>query len=249
MLGPAIRASRAGVALELGPVRQQAVLAMLVLRADSVVSQRELIEGIWGFDPPTWNPIPGYIFRLRQILHSEGSPKVIVSDGSGYRFAGAGVSIDVAELAGFAAEASSAWRSGDRAAAIDKCSQALALFNGEPLANLSGDFAAGERQRLVEYEMTLLLQKFDWQTRTGRHEDAIGPLSALNRKRARNEPVAALLMRALYAGGRRSDALDVYAAIRARLAEDLGMDPGEDLRRTHEAILRGDARSLGLTAE
>jgi DNA-binding SARP family transcriptional activator len=250
VLGP-VRAWRGRAALDLGAVRQQALLAALVLRPDVTVSQGELLAGVWGLEPPGTGGkvVPVYVHRLRKCLRVADEPtsnSVIGQVRGGYRFAGDGVWVDVARLAEIVTEAGAAEEAGDLAAAVDACGSALDLFHGEPLAGLPGPFAEGERRRLAERRIALSQEKAELQLRLGRHADTVGELSAVMAANPHREPLAARLMRALYAGGRRADALAVYSQMRRRLVDDFGVEPGEELRRTHHAVLREDNVYLGI---
>jgi DNA-binding SARP family transcriptional activator len=250
VLGP-VRAWRGRAQLDLGAVRQQALLAALVLRPNVTVSQRELLDGVWGLEPPGTGGkvVPVYVLRLRKCLGVAGertADSVIGRDPGGYRFAGDGVWVDVARLAEIVTEAGAAAEAGDLAAAVDACGSALGLFRGEPLAGLPGPFAEGERRRLGERRIALSQDKAELQLRLGRYTETVGELAAVMAANPHREPLAALLMRALYAGGRRPDALAVYGQIRRRLVDDLGVEPGEKLRRTHHAVLREDDGYLGI---
>ncbi|GAB3493374.1 BTAD domain-containing putative transcriptional regulator [Amycolatopsis cihanbeyliensis] len=241
VLGP-LRAWRGEVPLNLGPVRQQALLAALVLRRDVTVSRRELLDGVWGMEPPVANVVPVYVYRLRTCLGAGDGRRdsVIGSDRGGYRFAGGGVWLDSTRVEEIAAEAGAAKRAGDLAAAVGGYAGALELFRGEPLAGLPGPFAEGERRRLTERRTALLQEKLDGQLRLGRHPEVIGELSALTSAHPYSEPLAALLMRALHSSGRRADALGAFARLRHRLADDLGVEPSDVAHRAHQAVLRGD---------
>ncbi|WP_246258266.1 AfsR/SARP family transcriptional regulator [Amycolatopsis anabasis] len=242
VLGP-MRAWRGGEQLDLGPVRQQALLAALVLRPGLPVNRQELLDGVWGLEPPATNVVPVYVYRLRKCLRPGGGPQdsMIDRDRSGYRFVGEGVRVDATRLEELAAEAGTAKRAGDLAAAVDKYTSALELFRGEPLAGLPGPFAEGQRRRLTERRIALLQEKLEWQLLLGRHAAVIGELSALTSAHPHHEPLAALLMRALHDSGRQADALAVFTRQRRRLVEDLGVEPGEVLRRAHRAVLRGES--------
>jgi DNA-binding NarL/FixJ family response regulator/DNA-binding SARP family transcriptional activator len=246
VLGP-LRAWRDGIALDIGPLRQQALLTALLLRPDTTVSQRELLDGVWGFHPPGTNVVAVYVYRLRKTLQPDrGDEESLIKwDQSGYRFAGTAW-VDTMRLEEIASEADASERHGDLAAAVDAWSRALELFRGEPLAGLPGPFAEGERRRLAERKTTLSLRKLDAQLRLGRHTEAVGELFALTQADPHNEPVAVLLIRALVASGRQVDALAVYAEFRRRLVSDLGVEPSEELRRVHQAALRAENTSLDI---
>ncbi|MEV0661776.1 BTAD domain-containing putative transcriptional regulator [Actinomadura luteofluorescens] len=250
VLGP-VRAWRDGTRLDLGPLRQQALLAALLLRPDMTVSQRELLDGVWGVEPPGSGSkiVPVYVHRLRRCLGTLGEDAqepVIARERGGYRFVSRGTAVDVMRLDEAADEAAAARRSGDPAAAASACLNALGLFQGEPLAGLPGPFAEAERLRLEERRLTLLQEKVECQFQLGRFEDAVGELHALIPKHPHSESLTSLLIRALYGSGRQADALAAYSHLRRRLVEDLGVEPGDRLRRVHQAVLRGDDAALDL---
>ncbi|MFI1256116.1 BTAD domain-containing putative transcriptional regulator [Streptomyces netropsis] len=247
VLGP-LRAWRDGQPLDLGHLRQQAVLTALALCLGRTVSRQELLDGVWGEEPPSTNVVPVYIYRLRKILGGGGSPDpAIERDRCGYRLLPGAVTVDVGRVEELVTEAGTAERAGELTEAVRACSTALDLFRGEPLAGLPGPLAELERLRLTARRIVLVQRKLDWQLRLGQHSEAIAELSALTVAQPLNEPVAAMLMRALYLSGRQADALTVFDRTRRRLADDLGVSPGRVLRRTHHMILRGDEACLDLT--
>ncbi|MFD0487934.1 BTAD domain-containing putative transcriptional regulator [Saccharopolyspora spinosporotrichia] len=156
---------------------------------------------------------------------------MIGGERGGDRFRSGGVSVDAALLERIVVEADTTALSGDLVAAVDGYDRALALYEGEPLAGLPGPFAAGERRRLAERRVALSQRKPEWLLRLNRPADAIGELSALTAAHPHNETFAALLMRALHAGGRRADALSVFAELRRCLVEELGVEPGRKRAR------------------
>ena len=237
VLGP-LRAWRDGQPVDLGPLRQQAVLAALALCPNRVVSRRELLDGVWGMEPPTGNVVPVYVYRLRKVLRLGGADAVIRSDRSGYRFVGSAAQVDMARMEEHVAEAEAAARAGEPDEAVRGYARALEMFHGEPLAGLPGPAAELERLRLTERRNALAQRKLDHQLRLGQHAEAVAELSALATAQPQNELVAAMLMRALHRSGRRSEALAVYDRIRRYLAEELDVAPGEPLRRTRTAIQR-----------
>ncbi len=251
VLGP-LRGWRGEEPLDLGPVRQQALLAALVLRPDEPVSQQELLDSVWGAEPPGTGGkvVPVYVHRLRRCLREDGAAaadSVIGTSRGGYRFVSARVRLDSVRLAELVAEAEAADRAGDLAAAVEAYARALELFRGEPLSGLPGPFAEGERLRLTERRIALSQQKLERQLRLGRYAEAIAELSALLPAHPHSEALGALLMRALHGSGRSGDALAVFTQLRRRLVDDLGVEPGSRLRRVQEAVLRGDDEFLGVT--
>lgn len=252
LLGP-LQAWRGDAPVELGPTREQALLTALLLRPGRTVSRQELLDGVWGQEPPGTGAkvIPVYVHRLRRRLDALGqstADSVIVTVRGGYRFVPASAHVDVVRCEELAARGRSARDSGDLDAAVDMWSEALGLFRGEPLAGLPGPYAEGERLRLMERRLVLVQERADCHIRLGRHAEAVGELVSLTATHPFNEALAALLMRALYAGNRQADALDVYATARRRLVDGQGVEPGPELRRVHEAVLRGDDAFLGTAA-
>ncbi|WP_437064236.1 BTAD domain-containing putative transcriptional regulator [Streptomyces sp. enrichment culture] len=235
--------------MDLGPVRQQALLTALLLRPGTTVSRQQLLDGVWGPEPPSSGAkvIPVYVHQLRRRLDLEGaspSGSLIVTDRGGYRFDPHDVQTDLARLREIAVEAHAARDSGDLTAAVSAWSTALEMFHGEPLAAIPGPFAEAERLRLSEYRLALVEDKVECQLRLGRHAEVVGELFALSETHPHNESLAALLMRALWAGNRQADALSVFTKVRRRLVEEQGTEPGGALRRVHEAVLRADETLL-----
>ncbi|SFT16592.1 DNA-binding transcriptional activator of the SARP family [Streptomyces sp. ok210] len=248
VLGP-VRAWRGGVQLPLGPVRRQAVLAALALRPGFLVSHEQLLDGVWGAEPPRTGRkvLPSYIYGLRQTLDAEGTgpaDSMIRGEGGGYRLVVDDVQLDAADLAEHIEGARRAKASGDPATAVDRLSAALDLFDGEPLAGLPGPFADVERQRLLERLLGVRVERLECLVLLGRFADALDGLGALSASGPYDESLAALRMRALYGNGRQAEALAVHQDMCERLRDELGVDPGDELRRVHEAVLRRDDELL-----
>ncbi|WP_405745816.1 tetratricopeptide repeat protein [Streptomyces sp. NBC_01525] len=248
VLGP-VRAWRDGTPLELGPVRRRAVLAALVLRPDTRVSHEQLLDDVWGAQPPPSGRrvLPSYVYPLRKALDPPGTPparSVIRSDRGGYRFHTDGVRLDTAELTAHADAAHRAWTSGDPATAADRFAEALALLGDEPLTGLPGPFAHAERQRLARHRPALQRDRLACLLDLGRPAETLDGLAALCAADPYDEALAALRMRALYGSGRQAAALTVHQEMRTRLRDELGVDPGEELRRAHQAVLRRDDGQL-----
>lgn len=247
VLGP-LRAWRGRTPLDPGPVKRQAVLAALLLRQGAVVSHEQLLDAVWGTEPPAGGRkvLPTHVNSLRRVLDTQGTQPAnsLIRSGKGwYRFVVEQVRLDTADLAQRSDEAMRTLASGDLATAADQLSAALGLFQGEPLANLPGPFAQDERQRLWERRRTLRLERLKCLVLLRRFGDALddlaGPSGPSSSDRY-DESLLALRMRALYGCERQAEALNAYEDMRVRLRDDLGVDPGEELRRVYEAVLRQD---------
>ncbi|MET9882985.1 BTAD domain-containing putative transcriptional regulator [Streptomyces sp. NPDC006430] len=248
VLGP-LRACRAGAPLDLGPVKRQAVLAALLLRRGAVVSHEQLMYGVWGAEPPAsgHKVLASHVNPLRRALDADGTrhTESVIRSGKGwYRFAVDGVRLDVADLTERGVEARRTKASGELARAVDQLSSALALFRGEPLAGLPGVFAQAERERLLERQRGLRLDKLECLVLLGRFGDALDDLTVLSPSDRYDESLLALRMRALYGCERQAEALNAYQGMRVRLRDELGVDPGGELHRLYEAVLRRDDEHL-----
>ncbi|MFF8449137.1 BTAD domain-containing putative transcriptional regulator [Streptomyces leeuwenhoekii] len=245
LLGP-LRTRLAGRPVDVGPVRQQAVLAALALSPGRSVSRRRLLEDVWGRDTPDGNVVPVYVYRLRKSLRlGERPDSVIRRDRCGYGLVRGVAEVDVLHMEDLATRSEKAGRYGDLSEAVRLCDRALELFRGEPLAGLPGPLAESERLRLTRRRVALAQRRAEWQLGLGRHAEAVAGLSALALEEPLNEPVAALLMHALRRDGRRAEALAVFDRAGRCLAEDLGVAPGEALVRARRAVLRGDGAGTG----
>ncbi|AZM53657.1 SARP family transcriptional regulator [Streptomyces sp. WAC 01529] len=244
LLGP-VGAHRGEVPLDLGPVRRQAVLAALVLRAETLVTHQQLLDAVWGVEPPGTGRrvLPSYVYPLRKALDAPGTgpaASVIRGERGGYRFVPGRARTDTGELAARTAAVRDARAAGDLTAALDGCTRALGLFRGEPLAGLPGPFADAERQRLARQRRTLHQERVECLVLLGRYAEALDELMAVPHAQPHDEPLAALRMRALYGSGRQAEALAAYQETRDRLRGELGVEPGEELRRVHQGVLRRD---------
>ncbi|WP_156724517.1 BTAD domain-containing putative transcriptional regulator [Streptomyces apocyni] len=238
LLGP-VRAWRDERPLNLGHLRQRTVLAALALGEGRAFSHKELLDAVWGMEPPVANVVPVYVYRLRKALGvGDGQAPVIERGPRGYQLTSADVDVDVARVRQLVAGVGKAERAGEPLEAVRLCAQALELFRGEPLAGLPGPLAELERLRLTERRIALVQRKVEWQLRLGQDADAIAELFALSAAHPLNEPLAATLMRALHRNGRQVDALTVFERSRRRLADDLGVPPSRVLCQARQMILR-----------
>jgi len=158
VLGP-LRAWRGGTPLDLVPLKRQGVLAALLLREGAVVRHDQLLDSVWGPEPPAGGRkvLPTHVNSLRRALDSAGTPPAesVIRSGKGwYRFAVERVRLDTADLGERSDAVTPTIASGDPATAADQLSAAIGLFRGEPLANLPGPFAQESRASRPAYRWT-----------------------------------------------------------------------------------------------
>ncbi|MCQ4080669.1 tetratricopeptide repeat protein [Streptomyces sp. RB6PN25] len=237
LLGP-VRAWRGDEPLPAGSPQQRALLAALLLRGGRTATADELIDALWGEEPPdsALAALRTYAFRLRKILGAE----TLVSESGGYALRIAPGSLDSDSAERYAVEADKARAAGDFARARELLIAALELWDGEPLAGLPGPYADTQRTRLAEWRLSLLEARFALDLDLGGHGDAVSELTALSAEHPLRERLRVLLMLALYRGGRQAEALGVYADTRRLLADELGVDPCAELAEMHQRILEAD---------
>ncbi|MFE2373630.1 BTAD domain-containing putative transcriptional regulator [Streptomyces sp. NPDC059398] len=238
VLGP-VRAWRDGEALPPGSPQQRALLAALLTRDGRTATAGELIDAIWGEDPPSQAlaAVRTYASRLRKVL----DPGVLVSESGGYAIRTGAESVDLHRAQQLAANAEKAAGTGDRATARALIDEALALWDGEPLANVPGPYAETQRAALDEWRLQLTESRLDMDLEVGCHAEAVSELTSLTADHPLRERLRELLMLALYRSGRQAEALAVYADTRKLLADELGVDPRPELARLQQRILQADA--------
>ncbi|MFJ1637185.1 AfsR/SARP family transcriptional regulator [Streptomyces sp. NPDC088256] len=237
VLGP-VRAWRDGEALSSGSPQQRALLAALLLRGGRTATAAELIDAIWGDEPPSQAlaTIRTYASRLRKVL----DPQTLVSDAGGYAIRAGQDAVDVHVVRDLAAEAEKARAGGDRFQARNLLNKALGLWDGEALASVPGPYAENQRTRLEEWRLQLTESRLDLDLEVGCHAEAVSELTALTAAHPLRERLRELLMIALYRSGRQAEALAVYADTRRLLADELGVDPRPELAQLQQRILRAD---------
>jgi ABC-type transport system substrate-binding protein/DNA-binding SARP family transcriptional activator len=214
--------------IELGPRKQRAVLAMLALEAGRTVSADHLSQGLWGDEPPPsgGKMVQLYVSHLRRLLDGDGVR--IVTRSRGYELQMDGGEVDAAHF--------------ERLLGEHRPREALALWHGEALADLADEpFAAAEIRRLDELRLRAAETAIDADLEAGRHADVIGELDRLVAEQPLREHLHVQHMLALYRSGRQSDALAAYRDARAELVEQIGVEPGAELRALHEQVLGQDA--------
>jgi predicted ATPase/DNA-binding SARP family transcriptional activator len=224
--------------VDLTPVRpqQRALLALLLLRAGEVVASDELVDGLWGPRAPVTaqKALHGHISALRKRLGAER----IETRPPGYRLRLAqGDEVDAHRFERVVAAA----RTDGPPARSRKFRAALALFRGEPLSDFRYEaFAAAEAVRLEELRLTVVEEQIDAELELGRHAEVVPQLERLVVDHPLRERMRAQLMLALYRAGRQADALQAFQEARARLVDELGIDPSPALQRLERQILNHD---------
>ncbi len=244
VLGP-LQLDHAGSSVPLGGTKQRAVLAMLALRANHVVSTDALVHGLWGDSAPrnATNAVQVYVSRLRKALTVaglQGGECTVSRRVPGYVLEMDQSDVDVARFDEATRQAARMLGS-NPAAAAERLRVALGWWRGEPLAEFVAEpFTTSEIPRLQERRLTAVTTLMDAELAVGRHAEVIGELTDLVARYPVNERLPAQLMTALYRTGRQGEALQVYHRARLSLAEDLGVDPGPELRDLEARILGHD---------
>ena len=245
ILGP-LEAEADGRVLRLGGGKQRALLAMLLLSANEVVPRDRLIEGLWGESPPdtAQTALQVHVSQLRKVLEparGRNEPEVLLTRPPGYLIRLEPEALDLLRFERLLREGRSAFATDDPQAAAERLGEALALWRGQPLADLdSAPFARLESLRLDELRLAAFEERIDAELALGRHAGVVAELEALVAKHPLRERLRGQLILALYRCGRQSAALETYQAGRRRLSEELGLEPGEALQRLERAILNHD---------
>jgi predicted ATPase/DNA-binding SARP family transcriptional activator len=247
LLGP-VTADSDGRAVVFTGAKARAVLAVLLLHRNEAVSAERLAFALWGEDttPGSVKTVQAHISRLRKTL---GDPEVIASTPAGYRVRVRPGDLDIErfeQLVVDGRQALGAGRPGDAAALLR---EADGLWRGPPFGELSAlPFAATEGALLEERRLVALELRIEADLSAGRHDDLVGELQALTSRYPLREHLHARLMLALYRCGRQGDALEAYRRARERLVEEIGIEPGAELRELHLAILNHDPALVGVAA-
>ena len=237
LLGP-IQADRDGVPVALGGPKPRALLAVLALEPGRVVSVDRLVEALWPGEPPDTaaHAVQVYVSQLRKALGP-----VIATRAPGYELELVPDRVDVHRFVRLTQEGKAALEGGDPPAAEGALRDGLALWRGPALADfLYEPFAQTEIARLEELRTVTLEERIEADLALGRHAELVSELEALVAAQPLRERPRAQLMLALYRSGRQADALAAYRTARETLVEELGIDPGPELRELEAAILRQD---------
>src|SRR4051812_18449746 len=211
--------------LDLGGAKQRALLAMLLLSANNVVSTERLIDALWEDGPPqtAQKALHVHVSGLRKVL---GKDRLVTRE-PGYLLR---VEEDELDLDRF-----------DLLSKQGRPAEALALWRGTLLSDFSlSRFAQSEIARVEDARLACLEERIGQDLAAGRHTELTGELEVLVQEHPLRERLRALSMLALYRSGRQAEALSVYQEARRALVEELGIEPGKPLRDLHQAILNQD---------
>jgi DNA-binding SARP family transcriptional activator/Tfp pilus assembly protein PilF len=239
VLGP-VQVWADGRPIDGGHARQRAVLAVLLLDLGRVMPPEVLIDRVWGEDPPrsVRNLVYGYVARLKAVIASGQDPRASLSRRrGGYLLQATPDQVDLARFRSLVAAAAAA---GDDERAAAALGEALALWRGAALAGLDSPWLNGMRATLELERTTAAGDLNEIRLRRGEHGSLAGELAAQAAAAPADERLVGQLMLALYRCGQQADALRWFEQTRRHLADELGTDPGPELRTLHQQILRAD---------
>ncbi|MET8829982.1 BTAD domain-containing putative transcriptional regulator [Streptomyces sp. NPDC004610] len=245
LLGP-LTAHRGTTELPLGSPQQRAVLAMLLMRGGRAVGVSDLVEGVWGTEPPQGavSVLRTYVSRLRKLLEpvrpAGQPPALLTSLGDGYALRTDPLATDLADCEAAVARARRDWTEGRRERSLALLRSALDTWENPALAGVPGPYAAALRADLAERRLGILELRLRLELERGRHQAVVAELLTLRDTHPRREALCELLLLALYRCGRQAEALEAYARTRRHLVDELGIEPGPPLRALHARILSGD---------
>jgi DNA-binding SARP family transcriptional activator/tetratricopeptide (TPR) repeat protein len=218
--------------IDVGGQKHRALLAMLVLHANEIVSVDRLIDALWDEQPPDTarNALQVYVSQLRKVLGKDR----LQTKAPGYLLRLAEGELDLDRF--------------QRLVVEREHRSALSLWRGRTLAEFAYErFAQPEIARLEELRLACLEERIEVDLVRGRHAELVGELEALVRDHPLRERLRAQLMLALYRSRRQAEALETYREARTVLVEELGIEPGHELRELEKAILNQDP-SLGFVS-
>lgn len=241
ILGP-VELRTADGELRLAGRLRRALVGMLALQVNRTVPAYQLIDGMWGEDPPATAgaQVRRQVSGLRGVLGGD----VVATDPGGYRLDIEPERVDARAHERLVAGARAAAGAGDLVAAERGLAAALDLWRGDALADLSGTYFEAEAARLEESRLAVQEEYTELLLGQGQHRDLIGELTALVMSHPLRERPRAQLMLALYQAGRKAEALEVYRRGCDLLADELGLEPSAEVAGLHEAMLRSDPELL-----
>ena len=226
--------------ISIGGGKQRALLALLLIHPNESLATDRLIDELWAGEPPPTAAkiIQNHVSQLRRTL-GNGRLQTLAR---GYALRVGPGELDVDRFKQRVADGRTAQAAGDPEGASSLLHEALAMWRGPPLAEFTYEaFAQREIGQLEELRLNALIERLDADLALGRHADLVGELETLVAQHPLQERLRGQLMLALYRCGRQAEALHVYQDARHTLVEELGLEPGEPLRRLEQSILTHDS--------
>ena len=226
----------------IGAGKQRSVLATLLLRPGQLVSLDALIEEVWPDKVPARAPnlVSVYVHHLRRLI-GDTDGRVLVTRAPGYQVVLGPGDLDADRFAALVTDGRRALASGAPDRAVDLLTEAIGLWRGRALADVPATpLVAAEADRLEESRIEALELRAEANLACGRYAEVVPEVRRLLADHALREKLWALLMRALYGAGRQAEALEVYERARNSIADELGVDPGAELRLLYQQILNAD---------
>jgi predicted ATPase/DNA-binding SARP family transcriptional activator len=240
VLGPVQVVAGSGP-VELATGRQIALLSCLLIAGDEVCSRDRLIDALWGERPPATatNALQVHVHALRRRL----GPERIAREATGYRLRREPGELDLERFELLAARGRSELADGRAETAAATLRDALGLWRGPAYEDVRYEaFAQAEVARLDELRLAALEDRIEADLALGRHRDLVSELEALVAAHPGSERLSGQLMLALYRSGRQTAALEVFQRARAKMRDELGLEPGPALQELQQAILRHEPR-------
>ncbi|KAB2390310.1 BTAD domain-containing putative transcriptional regulator [Actinomadura montaniterrae] len=241
-----LRAWRGEEELDLGPGKQRAVLAVLLLEPNRAVSTEAIVDAVWGEEPPDngANVVQKYVAGLRRVLEPDRSPRapsrLLTLTSAGYSLHVDRGALDAEVFRDDVREALAARARGEIEEVRSLLRAALGLWQGRALHDVRGRFFDAARERLADERAAAAEAAAEIDLDLGRHAELVPELHRLVADFPLREGLRHLLMLALYRSGRQAEALAAYRDARAFLTEEFGVEPGDRLQHLHLGILRGD---------
>ncbi|WP_206308667.1 AfsR/SARP family transcriptional regulator [Streptomyces sp. A1136] len=241
ILGPLQVAGQSGP-VRIPPGRQEVILAALLLETNRVVSTDYLVDLIWDDEPPDTarTQVQICVSRLRKLFSKAAIAAAITTRPPGYVLKTEGDLVDAAVFARHVADARALGRQGAMAESAELLRSAGELWQGDCLSGVSSETLRSKALQLDEERLTAAETRIDLELALGRHHQLVGEIQLLVRVHPLRERLRGQLMLALYRSGRQAEALESYRVGRELLVEELGLEPGAELRRLESAILSGE---------
>lgn len=238
----ALSVTHGGAAVQVPAGRQRVVLAMLLFEANRIVSIEQLIDAVWEIDPPATARVQIQICvsALRRSLDRPGQPETILTRPPGYLLRLTAGQLDLPRFEQLLAEAKRAVEADEGAAAAARFRAALSLFRGPVMEGVPSEVVQAKATRLAERRLHAIERCVDLELQLGKHRELVEELRDLVAKHPLQERFRGFLMLALHRSGRTSEALQTYREGRRQLVDELGLEPGNELRTLERVILAED---------